>query len=507
MAPGAALHETHSGLVLLKGESAWKFKKPVDLGFLDFTTLAARREACRREVLLNRRLAPDVYLGVGELVGPDGAVVDHVVMMRRMPEDRRLSALVRHRASDVESELRAVARQLAAFHASAGSGTDGIAAGRVAEVTTRSLRALWRTSFEAMPQYVGDLIDPGIERDIERLVHRYLDGRGDLFRRRQVTGSVLDGHGDLMAEDIFCLPDGPRILDCLEFDDRLRVLDQIDDAAFLAMDLECLGAPELAEKFLDWYREFSGDTAPVSLVEHYLAYRAFVRAKVACVRHRQGDPASRTDARHLARLALAHLERGAVAMVLVGGPPGTGKSTVAAGTADALGMTLLASDRIRKEQAGLSPLEPVIESMEGGIYGEGWTRHLYEELMRRSAVLLRLGESVIIDATWSKNWQRELARRTAQDCAADLTEIRCDLSSTLADERLRARGRVSPAGTASDAGTEIATMIRQTFEPWSRATPLDTSRSPEVAVEKAVQMVRPVDGRTRSGPRSRLEPG
>ncbi|MGL5809875.1 MAG: AAA family ATPase [Nocardioides sp.] len=500
----AALHETHSGLVLLMGESALKFKKPVDLGFLDFTTLAARHEACSREVVLNSRLAPDVYLGVGDFVGPDGVVIDHVVLMRRMPEERRLSTLVVDRAAGVDEEIRSVARRLASFHASAGRVPSG-----AGEVTADSLRALWQSSFDAMPPYLGDLLDAGAEQDIERLVRRFLDGRGDLFRRRQDTGSVLDGHGDLLAEDIFCLPDGPRILDCLEFDDRLRTLDQIDDAAFLAMDLECLGAPDLAERFLDWYREFSGDTAPDSLAEHYLGYRAFVRAKVACVRHRQGAQRSRVHARRLVSLTLAHLERGAVRLVLVGGSPGSGKSTVAAGTADALGMTLLASDRIRKELAGLSPLEPVIEPMDGGIYGEGHTRHLYLELMRRAAVLLRLGESVIVDAAWSKDWQRELARDTARDCAADVIELRCDLPFGQANRRLRARQQttVSPAGTVSDAGVEIAAMIREKFEPWRRAEPVDTSGRPEAAIENAVQVVRPADCRARSVPRSLLEPG
>ena len=125
----------------------------------------------------------------------------------------------------------------------------------------------------------------------------------ELFSAAGHDGSVLDGHGDLMAEDIFCLSDGPRILDCLEFDDRLRHVDQVDDAAFLAMDLEHLGAPRLAGKFLTWYAEFSGDNAPVTLVEHYVAYRAFVRCKVACVRHAQGDPAAAAEARRFASAA------------------------------------------------------------------------------------------------------------------------------------------------------------------------------------------------------------
>ena len=164
---------------------------------------------------------------------------------------------------------------------------------------------------------------------VRRLVDAYLSGRAALFAARIDGGHVVDGHADLLADDIFCLPDGPALLDCLEFDDRLRYVDVIDDAAFLAMDLEYLGRPDLAEFFLDRYRELSGDDAPDSLRHFYVAYRAVVRAKVDCVRLTQGHPEAAADAqRHLA-IAAEHLSRGAVRLVVVGGAPATGKTTVA----------------------------------------------------------------------------------------------------------------------------------------------------------------------------------
>ena len=187
---------------------------------------------------------------------------------------------------------------------------------------------------------------------MERLAGRFLAGRSALLDARVRGGHIVDGHGDLLAADIFCLADGPRILDCLEFDDKLRWLDGLDDAAFLAMDLERLGADELAGRFLDWYVEFSGDPAPASLRHHYVAYRAFVRAKVGCLRARQGDRLAGQEASQLAALTLRHLRAGAVTVVLVGGLPGTGKSALAGALADRLGWTVLSSDRIRKELAG-----------------------------------------------------------------------------------------------------------------------------------------------------------
>ena len=179
----------------------------------------------------------------------------------------------------------------------------------------------------------------------------------------------MDGHGDLIADDIFCLDDGPRILDCLDFDDRLRWLDGLDDAAFLGMDLERLGGPALAEEFMAAYADYSGDPAPASLPHHYVAYRAFVRLKIACLRAAQGDPAAGFEARQLAEVALRHLRAGAVTLVLAGGLPGTGKSALAGAVAGRLGFTVLNSDRIRKELAGLPA-----EASARAPYGE---RHLH----------------------------------------------------------------------------------------------------------------------------------
>lgn len=496
--PWADLRETHAGVILLMGQQALKFKKPVNLGFLDFTTVAQRREACHREVELNRRLSPSVYLGVGDLVGPDGTVQDHVVLMQRMPEGRRLSTLVLSGVS-IDQELRGVARALAVFHGRA-ERSEAIAR----DVSADSLAALWRTSFSQMAEY-ADVVPESTLTDIERLVGRYIAGRGELFRRRGLT-SVLDGHGDLMAEDIFCLEDGPRILDCLEFDDRLRHVDQVDDAAFLAMDLEHLGAPALAARFMDWYSEFSGDNAPTSLVEHYLAYRAFVRAKVTCVRHGQGVVAAAPEARRFLAAALSHVQRGAVKLIIVGGAPGTGKSTLSAGLADRLGMTLLSSDRIRKELAHLSPATPAEAALGEGTYTVEWTRQVYDELMRRASALLKLGESVVIDATWANALHRDQARDTAETCVADLVQLRCTVSRQIADYRLATRPRVSAAGTVSDATPAVADALRSAFEPWSAADVVDTAGAQQDSLNRAVELVRPQDSRDECRPRSMMEP-
>ena len=201
-------------------------------------------------------------------------------------------------------------------------------------------------SFDQVRALGEAVIAPRTLEKIQRRTIEFLHGRGALFAARVAQDRVIDGHGDLLTDDILCLDDEPRVLDCLEFDDRLRFLDGLDDIAFLAMDVEHLGAPELAARLLDWYAEFADDPAPPSLRHHYLAYRAFVRAKVAGIRHAQGDEAMGTKAVSLADLALRHLRSGAVRLVLVGGLPGTGKSTLGGLLADRLGMVLLSSVHI-----------------------------------------------------------------------------------------------------------------------------------------------------------------
>ncbi len=467
MAPGepyAAVSETPSAVVFFVGDRAYKLKKPVDLGFLDFSTPAARERACRRETELNRRFAPDVYLGVAEVSGPAGEPGGHLVVMRRMPAGQRLSSLVRA-GRPVDGPLREVARALAVQHASAERGPQIAAQG-----SRDALLGRWRDSFRQVRQTGGALPGPAETDEAQRLAERFLAGRAALFQARISAGRVVDGHGDLLADDIFCLDDGPRILDCLEFDDRLRWLDGLDDAAFLAMDLDRLGAPALAERFIGWYAEFAADPAPLALRHHYLAYRAFVRAKVGCLRSAQGDPQAAAGTAQLTELTLRHLRAGAVTLVLVGGLPGTGKSVLAGTLAGQLGWTVLASDRIRKELAGLPPEVPAPAPFGAGIYTADWTARTYAELLHRAAALLAVGESVILDASWTSPQQRAAAAAVADQQSADLVQLRCTTPAGLAAGRMAHR-----QGSASDADPAIAARLAAQQAPWPAAITIDTS--------------------------------
>src|SRR5262249_12863686 len=201
-----------------------------------------------------------------------------------------------------------------------------------------------------------------------------------------------------------------EILDCLEFDDKLRYVDTIDDAAFLAMDLEFLGAPDMANFFLDRYTNLSGDPAPLSLKDFYIAYRAAVRAKVDCIRVRQGHPDAALDASRHLEIARAHLRAGAVRLVLVGGGPGTGKTTVAHRLAERVGAQVISTDEVRRELQASGEVTGTPGVLDHGLYSAANVAAVYDAVLRRAHLLMAGGQSVILDGTWRDPRQRTNAR-------------------------------------------------------------------------------------------------
>jgi aminoglycoside phosphotransferase family enzyme/predicted kinase len=478
--PYAAVAETHSAVVLFVGDRAYKIKKPVAFGFLDFRSRDVREAVCRREVELNRRLAPDVYLGVVHLTSGDNAQGpgEPLVAMRRLPADRRLARLI-VTGADVRDDLRRLARLLAAFHAGADSSAEIAAVASCGATAGR-----WDANAAEMAPFVGPILDPVVAERVMRLARRYLAGRGPLFAARIERGRVKDGHGDLLAEDIFCMPDGPRVLDCIEFDDGLRWGDVLADVAFLAMDLERLGRADLAAVFLSSYREFAGETWPESLAHHYVAYRAQVRAKVECLRAAQGDALSVGAANDLMALALSHLDAGRVRLVLVGGLPGTGKSTLAAGVGDALGAVVIRSDEVRKQRAGVDVNDRRPAAFDAGLYAPQATASVYAELLAQARTCLVNGQSVVLDASWQDSQWRQAARAVAAQAVADLDELRCDAPPDMIEARIRLRAAVG--GDPSDATVAAARAMAEAEEPWPEATVIDTRPSPDDVLHSAL---------------------
>ncbi|AHH18321.1 hypothetical protein NONO_c35340 [Nocardia nova SH22a] len=470
--PFAALHETHSGVVVLYGDRAYKTKKPIVTDFLDFGGRAEREQACAREIRLNRRLAPDIYLGLGHLVESEGDDGEPVVVMRRLPDAHRLSRLL-ERSDTARSTLGGLAQKLARFHDSADRGLSIDRDG-----TMDALRARWWSLLDGVTEPPASA---SVVRRIGELAMRYLDRRVPLFDDRIAEHRIIDGHGDLRADDIFVLADGFRILDCLDFDDSLRHIDRVDDIAFLAMDLEFLGHPELAESFVADYAIAARDPAPPSLRHHYTAYRALVRAKVNCIRHRQGDGDAADHVRRHLDIALAHLQTGAVRLALLGGLPGTGKSTIADHVGRATDAVVLSSDHVRTRlrSGGLVSAGTGHYGAEG--YSPAAKSRVYDELLAQARTHLAHGRSVVLDASWTAASHRERAAALAADLRAELIEIRCAAPQLVAAQRISDR-----RDSESEASPAIAEEMARDAEAWPSATVLDTTGPLADTVERAL---------------------
>lgn len=466
------IHETHTGLVILAGDRAYKTKKSIATDFLDFRTVEAREKVCAHEVTLNRRLAPDSYLGVGHFHSPDDLPPEPVIVMRRYPDRVRLRSMV-ERGEPTEGHLAALAELLARFHAEADCSTAINAGGSVTTIAER-----WQGNLSELDRYAGELVAADAVCEARRLAMRYVAGRNPLFSARILEHRVIDGHGDLMADDIFCTADGPIPMDCLEFDDQLRYVDSIDDAAFLSMDLEFLGRPDLAAHFLAHYRAASGDQAPESLVHFYIAYRAVVRAKVDCIKFTQGHHEARADARRHLDIALDHLQAATARLILIGGGPGTGKTTLANALTETLDAQVISTDVVRRELQQSGELVGEAGQLDSGLYAPGNVSKVYAVVLERASRLLGQGRSVILDGTWRDARQRRRALEVAQRGSAAVVEIACESQLSEAQDRIESR-----RSATSDATAPIAESI--TTGAWSGAHTLDTSRPLAESVAEA----------------------
>ncbi len=477
--PPLERHETHASWVFLVGERAYKVKKPVALGFLDYSKLALRRAACREEVSVNRELAPGVYLGVRAIVpaatggyelAPEhaAAAVEYAVEMRRFRDADTLAGLIDEHAL-TGAQLHAVGDRLAAFHR---------AAPRVPGGDVGAVLGMWRENVAELAELSGG------QRTRAELAEgfgeAFLRARGGEVEQRRTAGLIRDGHGDLRCEHV--LPGPPvTIVDRIEFDPALRRTDVACDLAFLAMDLEARGERGAAAELLGSYARAGLDPGSPELQAFYGAHRALVRVKVALIA--AGEQRGRARAPHLAEARslwnlgerLCWRARAPLAVVVCG-PAASGKSTLAGRLSRRSGLPVVSSDALRKRAAGIPPTQRGA----GELYAPSVTRETYERLGREALHVLEHEPGVIVDATCRARESRELLLGMLERPGLSRLVVLCELPLELA--LARAARRAQRAAHVSDATPEIVAEQYRSFEaldelPRGSVLALDTARA------------------------------
>src|SRR5262245_21527713 len=482
------LVETHISWVFLAGDRVYKVKKPVDLGFLDFTTLERRRFFCEEEVRLNRRLTHDVYLGVVDLKGPGaisfdgpGPTVEVAVMMKRLPHDRMLDELVRRNAAEPEL-LEELGHIAARFHAEAPTGGEIDELGSLA-----TIRANWSENFAQTDRLAADVLPAEWRRTLHAWVQAFMEREAEHFAARVAAGRVRDCHGDLQAQHV-CCTEPIQIFDCIEFNHRFRYGDVAGEIAFLAMDLDRLGRPDLALRFLNAYLEASGDYDAVPLLDFYRAYRAFVRGKVLSFQIEQ-RPEAAAKARDRFALAMRYTERrDRPRLLITSGVIGSGKSTVARQVAARLGAIVVRTDAVRKRLAGLALSERRQAGFGEGLYQPEMAERTYTEAMSVAMKILESGWPVVVDGAFSSAAQRGLARASAMRAGVAFAVLWCDAPDAVLAERLRRRAH--EPGEVSDAGVALLPQHRARYEPpdgESSVIRIDTTAAADRAAADALQ--------------------
>ena len=470
---GEVVHlETHISHVFLAGDFAYKLKKPVDFGFLDFTTPEKRRAACSEEVRLNARLAPDIYLGVvpvcgdgtGYRVRPEGCApgeteAEVLVHMRRFPQEGLLDHLATtgQLTPDIMTDI---AHQLARFHATARRGPEIDRFGSVDSVRDPVMQ-----NFAQTRPYIGRTLSAATHARLQSWAEVFLRTHAGLFAERVHAGKIVDGHGDLHLRNM-CKFDGRvLIFDCIEFNPALRAGDVMNDIAFLIMDLDHRALAAHANRFLNEYLEQTRDYAGLTLLDFYRFYRACVRAKVMSF---ESDSAPVTERRAFEQEAASYFDLAEQAIaprkpgvLLTCGVSGSGKTTLARQAAEVLDGVMVRSDAVRKHLAGI-PLTARGQESGTNIYTSSMTERTYAALLQHAREVIASGRWAILDAVYGRRSERAAAALLARELHVPFGILYCQAPPTELKRRLDQRA--SEGRDISDATVEVLEQQLTHFE-------------------------------------------
>lgn len=454
------LIETHISWVLLTGAEAFKIRKPVDLGFLDYSTLARRDHCAHEEVRLNRRFAPEIYRDVVRITGTaaaprfdgEGPLLEVAVRMKQFDHSRQLDLeLAAGRLST--ADLRAVADAIVAFQ-------DSAPRAEVADPygSPEAVLAPVRENFSQLRGICADMAAPAAAAEmldqLEAVSLSWAEGLHETFLERRAGGFIREGHGDLHLANLTRLPEGIRAFDGIEFSAELRWIDVVNDLAFLFMDLSMRGRQELAWVMLNQWLLRSGDHRGLALLRFYVLYRAMVRAKVAALRAGQ-LPGEEREAALSTMVDYLKFGRATVAaavpkLILACGVSGSGKSWLGERLAAAGGWVHLRSDVERKRLFGLAAEARSGSDKDGGIYTAGASRLTYAHLLQMATELLAAQHSVLVDATFLQREHRQPFLELARRRGIEATVIFVDGDPELFAERVRRRLRAGEDASEAD---------------------------------------------------------
>jgi len=468
---------THISTVALTGKYAYKVKKPVNFGFLDFSTLDKRKHYCHEELSLNRRLCPDIYLDVLPItkhnttyrLNGTGTIVDYAVKMKQFPQDRIMTTMLEHGHVTPQHIDRLCALLVDFYNADTPT----------PEINTQgSLEAVKRNideNFEQTASVIDTTIPAQTYNFIRDACHRFFAANAAVFTQRIHDGRIHDCHGDLHTGNIV-ITDGLCVFDCIEFNTRFRYCDVASDIAFLAMDLDSHNAPYLSSRLIRRYIELSGDHDIHRVLNFYKSYRAYVRGKVLGFRLTEPHLPKKEKntiittakryfdlSRYYASLFTFDQACTHPVLFLVAGLTGTGKSTVAEKLAVDYGAHLLNTDIVRKELAGIDPFERHHESLDTGLYSPLNVEKTYQKMIDLAWAFMHRGDHVVLDATFQKQEYRRLALTAAEANHAILTVIHCETPDAVVKQRLEQRLKEK---TVSDGRWEIYLAQKKTFEPF-----------------------------------------
>lgn len=496
------LVQTHISYVFIAGDDVYKVKKPVNFGFLDFTTLEKRKFYCEEELRLNKRLAPSIYLDVVPIMldrlgrlspGGDGEIVEYAVHMKKLPLDKMLKILLARGQVD-EKMMDAVAAKIARFHQKAQTG------GTIDQMgSVKTIRRNNEENFAQTEKYI-DLTIPAYQYNfIREYVEKFLTAYKPLLEKRVAEHKIRDCHGDLHLEHI-CITDDIIVFDCIEFNERFRYSDTAAEVAFLTMDLDYNDYHHHSDDFARSYLRYSGDTDMSALLNFYRGYYAYVRGKVTSFRLDQKElPDHERD--EIKQIALKYFDLAYTyaarldkpALILTAGLIGSGKSYQARHLAQRLGAEVIRTDVLRKEMLNIAPAEKHLDAFGEGIYAGDISRKTYEKAIELACEKIRQGKPVIIDASFKSRHDRSLAVDLAHGLHVPLYVIECTCPDDTVKTRLEKRKL--DKDNPSDGRWEILQEQKRQFEVIHEIAAgsyytVDTSANPEIFRQNMIRTIK-----------------